>query len=482
MMTNLYNALPTTQLGNVARVDSVYGNDSTAYIGGLPYLTVQAAISGVVGTGTTASPQYPNTTIWVLPGTYTVSPTATNQITDSSGNVTYAAIAMPTNTALRGLNIQTCTIQCAAPTGPTGATLLQMNTAVRVEDLTLTLGSSSYAGSNNLVGIYYGGSTSTTAKLRTCVLNVCNASMSYTSSNNVYGIQFDGTGSLGASTFSYNCVKGSTINVYTNGSGNKRGMIVTNTNIVTLRDTNIYIAGYPSATSNNAFTGSYVGVETNDPAQSGSIQLRTTTVGVVGPTGSQTYTASDILQTSPTAIVNPTYLASAGIQLGPGVDLVTKTAGGKGFSAYNYPTTLFYGLIGTMGSGSGANTTHLSGWLWPGTVVNTNQYPDQTSNASSYPAYYRAQQGFIACGLNVAVATSGTGASLTVTVYKNAIVTTGGVPSSSAGSLSVTLAIGSVGASIYTTSLNLAAGDRLSVYVTTTGSGWTDVSVQVDCF
>jgi hypothetical protein len=39
-----------------------------------------------------------------------------------------------------------------------------------------------------------------------------------------------------------------------------------------------------------------------------------------------------------------------------------------------------------------------------------------------------------------------------------------------------------VGESTYTTSLNIAAGDRLSVYVTTTGSGWTDVSVQVDCF
>jgi hypothetical protein len=72
-----------------------------------------------------------------------------------------------------------------------------------------------------------------------------------------------------------------------------------------------------------------VGVETNDTSDTGSIQLRTTTVGVTTPTAGQSYTASDILQTNPTTIDNPSYLASAGIQIGPGVDLVTKSAGGK---------------------------------------------------------------------------------------------------------------------------------------------------------
>jgi hypothetical protein len=475
MYTTISNALPTMQMGKVARVDSVYGNDTTAYVGGLPYSTIQGAINGIIGSGTGPAPYYSNSTIWVLPGTYDVSPTGTSKITDTCGNITYACIDLPWSTALRGLNVQTCTLVCSNTTSNT--TLLRMGERCRVEDLTLTLGSN-YTGSNNLVGIYFGGGTTVTSKLRTCVVNLCNASMLYTSSNNVVGVQFDGTGTLGANTFSFNAIKGSTINVYANGSGIKRGLYVTNTNVATTRDTNVYVAA-PSA---NTFTGYYVGVETIDPAQTGSIQLRSTTVGTVGPTGVQQYVASDILQSTPAAITNPTYLASAGIQLGPGVDLVTKTAGGKGFSAYNYPTTLFYGVIGTLGSGGGPNTTHLSGWLWPGTVLNTKDYPDQTFNASNYPAYYRAQQPLIACGLNVAVATSGTGASLTVTVYKNAIVTTGGIPSSSAGSFSVTLAVGSVGASIYTTSLNLAAGDRLSVYVTTTGSGWTDVSVQVDCF
>jgi hypothetical protein len=266
MYTTISNALPTMQMGKVARVDSVYGNDTTAYVGGLPYSTIQGAINGIIGSGTGPAPYYSNSTIWVLPGTYDVSPTGTNRIIDTCGNTTYACIDLPWTTALRGLNIQTCTLVCSNTTSNT--TLLRMGERCRVEDLTLTLGSN-YTGSNNLVGIYFNGGTTVTSKLRTCVVNVCNASMTYTASNNVFGIQFDGTGTLGANTFSFNCVKGSTINVYANGAGIKRGMIVTNTNIATLRDTNVYVA----APSLNVFTGTYVGIETQDIAQTGSIQL-----------------------------------------------------------------------------------------------------------------------------------------------------------------------------------------------------------------
>ena len=137
------------------------------------------------------------------------------------------------------------------------------------------------------------------------------------------------------------------------------------------RDTNIYVA----APTNTASTGSYVGVETNDTTNLGSIQLRTTTVGVVRPTTGQTYSASDILQTTPATMTDPTYLASPGIQVGPGVDLVTKSAGNKGFSVYTYPTTVYYGLRGDISAGSSG------GYLWPGTTVasgggTTNGFPD----------------------------------------------------------------------------------------------------------
>jgi hypothetical protein len=478
-LSGSFYSIPTMQMGNVARVDAVYGNDSTAYIGGLPFATVNAAITAIVGTGSLATPQFPNTAIWVLPGTYTMSPTGTNATVTTVGptgatGTYYPIISLPARTALRGISLQTCTLQCTSPTQNT--ILLQMGDNCRVEDLNMVIGGSSYAGSNNLIGIYYGSTTTVTSKLRTSVLSLSNATMPYTASNNLYGVMFDGSGSLGVNTFSFNAVKGSTINVYGNGSGNKRGLIVTNTNIATLRDTNVYVAQPPSA---NAFAGSYVGIETLDGNNTGSIQLRSTTVGTVQPVAPQTYTASDILQTTPATIANPTYLASPGIQIGPGVDLVTKTAGSKGFSAYNYPTSLFYGAFGTITNGQ------LFGWLWPGTMLFGANYPDTSVNVSSNPASYRAQQSIIVAGINVTASVTGT-ADLNVTIYKNPTATIGGgnagKPASWTASHTVTVSAGTLNKSFYDQSINFAAGDRLGVYIVATDNHWQDIGVQVDCF
>jgi len=106
------------------------------------------------------------------------------------------------------------------------------------------------------------------------------------------------------------------------------------------------------------------------------------------------YTASDILQTTPAIILDPTYLASPGIQIGPGTDLVSKSAGSKGFSTYVYPTILYYGLRGNLTSGPSG------GYMWPGTQsVSAGQYPDSTVPA----AYFRAQQPTIISGLSAAL-------------------------------------------------------------------------------
>jgi hypothetical protein len=470
-------ALPTMQMGNVARVDAVYGNDSTAYIGGLPYATIPAAITAIIGSGGVATPQYSNTTIWVLPGVYNIPPTGPNaNITTSVGATLYPLLQLPATTALRGLSLQTCTIRCASPTQDTALFYIAANT--RIEDLTLTLGGSSYTGSNNLVGLYFNSTSTVTAKIRTSVISLSNASMAYTSSNNLYGVQFDGTGTLGASTFSFNCLKGSTINVYGNGSGNKRGIIVTNSNIATLRDTNVYVAAPPT---NSNFAGSYVGIETADSNNLGSIQLRSTTVGTVQPTGAQTYTASDILQTNPTVITNPTYLASAGIQVGPGTDLVTKTAGGKGFSSYVYPTTIFYGAVGTLNT-SGNPGTGTPAYLWPGTVVihasggQFIQYPDITSP----PAYYRIQQPAILAGMSVSLGTApGTGHTTTLTVQRTPV---GGSIADTV--YSIVLSNATMVGSKYDASVNFAPGDFLHMRISydANANATQDVAVQLDMF
>jgi len=260
------------------------------------------------------------------------------------------------------------------------------------------------------------------------------------------------------------------VNVYSNGGGNKRGILVSGTNIITTRDMNIYVAR-PTSTSSS---GSYVGVETADSNNTGSIQLRTTTIGTVTPVGGNLYTASDILQTYPSTITDPTYLASAGIQIGPGVDMVTKTAGGKGFSAYVYPVTLYYGLRGDLKNGTSG------GYMWPGTMVAAaggSGFPD----TGTPPAYYRVQQPSIIAGLAVGVSgAAGTGNTLTVAIYHTPV---GG--SNTSTPFTVTLGATDTLMNYYNASLTVNTGDRIHVQVSYTGGNGNtshDLTVQVDMF
>jgi hypothetical protein len=438
-------------------------------------LTIQGAINAIT-TGSLSG-----VLIWVLPGTYNLSPTGTNStITDSQGATSYPLIVLPNNTAIRGMSVQTTTIQCLSPTQNT--ILMTVGVQCRIEDLTLNLGSASYAGTYNLVGLYLNGSTTAQTKLRTCVLSVNNSAVAYTASTNVYGAQCDGTsGALTAGSFAFNVFKGSTINVYSNGGGNKRGIIVTNVNTASTRDLNVYVARPTTATGS---TGTYVCVETKDTNNLGSIQLRATTVGTQQPGGGHTYTASDILQTNPTTIADPSYLASPGIQLGPSVDLVTKTAGGKGFSSYTYPTTLFYGALGTLRS-SGIGVT--GGYLWPGTLTSQSaqgqftQYPDTTTP----PPRYRAQQPLILSGMmvNVVTAPGGTptASTTTITVRKTPV---GGTIADTVYTL--TLSGTTTTLSKYDASVNFATGDFLHVFISYTDGSQNnathDLTVQLDCF
>ena len=441
--------------GNVLRVDSVNGNDSTAAIGGLPFLTVGAAITYITDSGTSDASGNYNYTIWVMPGIYTLS----------------SGITLPRGICLRGLNTQTVTLKITASTDKT---LLTMGENCRVEDMTLSLTST---GHNNLTGILFPGTTASTAKLRTTVTTVDNSAASFSDGSGtiVAGVLFNGTGGLTVNSFSFNAIKGSTINVKSNGSGKKRGILVTGSTTVTVRDVNVYVAAPPT---NQAFAGSYVGVETADPSGNGSIQLRTTTVGCVLATGAQTYTASDILQTTPASLANPTYLASPGIQIGPGTDLVTKTAGQAPFSTYNYPTTLFIAAMETI-------TSTKTGYLAIGTIVFKNSSP-------TYPTVhphlsYRVQQPMIVSGFTCKAATApgtvGGTKYATFTVCKNVPnFTTDPTTPDYTTIFTITLTGTQTTGSFYNGSVNFNAGDTIIVYMTTDSNYLADVSLQVDCF
>jgi hypothetical protein len=385
------------KLGNVAIVDSINGNDATASVGGSPFLTVNTAVATVLS----------GQTIWILPGTYTLS----------------SVITLTNGTSIRGLSLQTTVIEMNVTSS---TTMITMGENCRIEDLTINLTCTGSTDNVILKGIVFGGSSSQTSKLRTSLLNVRNSTMSNLLTSTVTGVEFLGTGSLNSSSFSFNSLKGSTINVYSNGQGNKRGILVSNSNQASTRDLNVFVS-QPSNTTGS--TGSYVGIETNDPLNIGSIQIRTTTVGTKLPEVGDTYIASDILQTTPSTIVDPTYLATAGIQVGPGSDLVTKSTGSKAFSTYIYPTIIYYSIRGTIARGP------VGGYLWPGTELVSGTYPDATIP----PGYFRAQQPTLISGLSAALNIApGNTNTLTVSIYYTPAATLSNKEASYTGSIAGT--------------------------------------------
>lgn len=429
-------------IGNLLRVDAVYGSDASgnAYPFAFPFKTVSAAIAKA-STGNT---------IYIYPGIYNLS----------------GGITIPTGVSIRGVSVQTVTLQMLNVTANT--TLVTMGSSTRLEDISMKLTS---AGHYTLKGIVFGGVTTTDAKLRTAVLTVDNSTAPVGGTSIVTGIDCNGTGLIGPSSFSFNSLKGSTVNVYSNGGGAKRGILVSATNVVTSRDFNVYVA----QPTNTASTGSYVGVETADPANTGSIQLRSTTIGVTLPTAGQSYTASDILQSNPPTITNPAYLLSPGIQIGPGTDLVTKSAGGKGFISYAYQTNIFFGLKGDLKTGNSPG----GAYMWPGTMEATpNTFPDPGAPA----AFYRFQQPAILSGICVFL-TTGPGSTYTTTVTIRRTPAGGSIADITGYTLVFT---GSDTAkSYYSSSQDFVNGDRIHVLVSYTGGNSNtshDLTVMLDCF
>jgi hypothetical protein len=514
-------------------VDAVNGNNGTGAVNGPPFLTIEAAISYINTNALTG------VTVWIMPGTYTLASATTG-------------LTIPDTCALRGLNTQTTRIVMNASNAGNTVTLLTMGENTRVEDVSLTLNSSQ--ATTNLIGINLPGTTTVTSKLRTAVLTVDNSGLAVGTTTNVYGVYSAGTGSLSAATFSFNCLKGSTINVKSNGGGNKFGIYQPSAgggNQISTRDLNIYVAAPTTSTS----TGFYVGIYTDN--NNSQIQMRSTTVGgppypstniklpsVVVSTANQTlsgtptidgvatvagdrvlltgqtnpvengiwiiaagawaragdmaagsaafdayvfanrgtlythtgwlcttvglvgtaaltigqvYAGSDILQNSPQA-----GNGTNGIQIGPGSDLVTKTAGTHAFTTYVTPTTLDFALKGNVPTGVR--------YLWPGTITTAD--PTQV--------FYRFQQKSILQGMFVNLRTAPGGAdTVAVTIYKS---TTGVAGSGVPTLMTATITGAATSASCYTASVDFAQFDYLAVHVNTSGGSAVDLIVEIDLF
>ena len=414
-------------MGNTVVVDPINGHDATGAINALPFKTVNAAMTYMATLVLPAG----GVTCWILPGTYNLT----------------AGITIPATCSMRGLSTQTTRLNWTASIPGGTATLLTMSDNTRLEDLTLTLSSTNVT--TNLVGVTLPGTASDTAKLRTMVLNVTNAGVATGSTTNVYGILSPGASALNPADFALNFTRGCTVNVSSNGGGNKRAILVNGANTLSLRDTNVYVA----APTDPLSTGSYVGAEcTNNLGQAA---FRSCSIS--GPTTAGGYTGSDILQTLPVA--RDTY----GISIGPGTDLIHRTTGGTPFALTTTPAIISFAINATL---AGAPR-----YLWPGVLP---------SGGDATEVFFRFDRIVLIQGMSVNMRVApGAGRNVVFTVYRSA---TGLGGSGVATPMTITVSdLATTGINL-TAAVTINAGEYIALRADRSAAGATDIAVQLDLY
>jgi hypothetical protein len=186
----------TPVFGNVARVDQIYGNDSTGAVGGAPFATITAALAAA---GAYAGGTNP-VVVWVFPGVY--SDTATNPETfplTIPNNVNLVGISRGGTAGQGGVTIQKLNANAAL-------TLINMQANTMLENVTLNLTGNT---SGNLFGVNIVTGPSTIDRVNITVTNPTGEAfgIEIASNNNVtidtatinassLGIDMEGGGSL----------------------------------------------------------------------------------------------------------------------------------------------------------------------------------------------------------------------------------------------------------------------------------------------
>lgn len=204
----------TQGFGNVARVDQVYGNDSTGARNGAPFKTIQAALDAAQA----------GDTVWVFPGIYN------------------EAVIIPDDVALRGLANNSVTIQ---QTGVTSATtLVSMGSRSSIQEINLKI---TAAADVPLKGIVLSGTEFASSFIVLCNILIDTTILGPTTSN-VYGISYGAPGNPNGQDI---CI-GSSITILTQ-STNVRGVLIDKPDQLLLLACGIA-----------AFGSSAIGVETAD--------------------------------------------------------------------------------------------------------------------------------------------------------------------------------------------------------------------------
>lgn len=275
--------------GNTLVVDQIYGNDlnATADPFNRPFLTLTAALTKATS----------GMCVYLMPGAY------------------QGPITIPTGVAIRGISLQVVSINALSVTSAT--TLVTMGTQTRLEDVTLNLSSSANV---DLIGVDFPSGTPQTAKMRTMVVNVTSTATGLCA---ITGVRSAGTSSTVIS--SANAIRASTINVFPNGTGVNRGILVSAGNRFAIRDVNVFISG---AGANN------VGVETTHA--DAVCELKISTISTISTNVDQTQ-HHDINRTLGSIVLT-------------GTDLYHNDANGNSFTTTQEPANLFFGIIGNPGT------------------------------------------------------------------------------------------------------------------------------------
>lgn len=283
------------QLGNTVLVDAVFGSDTLGVRQGRPFLTIPAALAAAQS----------GDTIFLYPGTYTL----TNGVT------------IPDNTCLRGFNIQTVTLRMT-PSAPGVYTAVTMGENSRLEDLTITMTTSSNGVS--LRGIYFPNNTTLTAKVRTCV---CNVTSTGTDSSNIYGVYSDGINVNPTASRSFNVIQRLTTNVTSSTTGIVRGWYITGSVQFSVRDTVIFATGTGGASN-------VIGVESTNT--SSLVILKASSIS-----GSTHDIQQPALATSDDPVIRLF-----------GVDLANANTNARGFGVNLSPNQLIFTVLGNIADGT----------------------------------------------------------------------------------------------------------------------------------
>jgi hypothetical protein len=370
----------------------------------------------------TSSTVAPGTTIWLLPGTYTLA----NPIT------------IPNGVSVCGMYPNTVTLQMLNVTSNT--ILITLGSGSTLQNCNILLTSQ---GSYTLVAVLFTANVpSPPSHIISCSITLNNSATSTVGGSGllVAGVLVHGVANVPITSLTpyiYNSIQSSFITIYSNGLSRVRGILVegSNTELLTCSQCIIYIAP-----PTNPSVGSYIGIETSV----GNTYCICDSTTISGPTADISQTGGQIL-------------------LGAGSSLVNKTANSLPFSTSNPYTTFYYAVLGNI------SASPSSGYILPGIVLAQASYPNPTTLSYSFT------QSCILYGVTLSSSVAPSNANtVTANIYKNGnqLITT-------------TISGNQTASTHYSSSVKFARYDTIQVTLTYSGgvsNVSTNIAVQLDFF